>query len=132
MIKERKIHQYNGMSCDLTAAYKTALGASTGCKVYMKKNRSDIEDQVLRLRGEDLGPFVYTDGHVKDIIGIIENSETSKKYDVKIHEDKRIINRKCRTILEDFNKTVLGLRDSVGKRVMVYETTSECIFKHQC
>ena len=125
IIMDKKVIQYNAVSDDLMNCLQDSQNWCTDRNIIMNKDRKVVQEQCWKKSRADIADYYITEAHKNDIVHLIESNEQRRKYKLRITEDKRFINRKCREILSKFTSKVINSQKINNKQVFTFENVAQ-------
>ena len=117
---DKKIKQYDGVSNDLMSTYEESLQNKGSIIVQINKCKQEMKKEYFE-NNSSIKDCMITDAHGNDVITLIEKTEKAKSMEVKVTNDKRAVNRKCRDILNIFMTKMVYEKKSNAKQVKILD-----------
>jgi hypothetical protein len=78
----------------------------------------------LSRRNEDMiNGFINADSEKYDLVQLVKDIELSTKIDLKLMDNKKVMNRKCRDILRGFNSQIMSTKTDMFSKPLIMAKT---------
>ena len=112
----RKTNLYDSNKKELNLCLDDSLNLLAGTEIAVKKDFIEKMNQYVQKNDEFLNTLSNNDCDKGDLIQLVKTIEKDTKTDMKLTANKKTINRKCRDILNDFNRTIMMRQNDIAKK----------------